>query len=336
MLSLSGRLITFQSIIEQPLPPIDWVIEPLIPHHNRVVVFGEFGSKKSWLLLDLGLHIAGGVRWLDRFSIPQSRSVLYIDEEMSEYELRRRVKLLGTGASLDGKDIPFRAISHLGLKFVNQARTEDLLRGLKLEGFDPDIVIIETLRRVLHGSENEAKDVGDFWHSVSPFLTAGKTLIVSHHMRKSNAGFVEAARNRASGSTDILAAADAAFAVTQMQGELLKVQSVKSRSAKEPEPFVFRLVDDHDGEAAYLTTEGDYAVSEEVETQQEKAVNLIDAYFLATGNESVKTKDLYAHLAEQGISHRTAERAYSLYKAMGTLEQVRTGEYRRKMGEVAA
>ena len=306
-INLSGRLLSFEKIIQEPLPPIEWVIESLIPHHNRVVVFGEFGSKKSWLLLDMGLHIAGGVPWLDKFSVPQPRSVLYIDEEMPEYELRRRVKLLGVGAGLEGKEIPFRATSHLGLKFFNDGKTEGLLKSLKAEGFDPNIVIVETLRRVLDGSENEAVDVSAFWHSVGPVLAAGKTLIISHHMRKANPRFQgEDTRNRASGSTDILAGADCGFAVTREKGELFKVQCVKSRTAKEPEPFVCRLVDGEENESAFLTIEGEYEESDDLSTEVDRAQKLIATFYEKAGSETVKVRDLYAYLVGEGISRRTA------------------------------
>src|SRR5262249_17473569 len=237
------------------LPPIQWLVEPLIPHQTRTVVFGEYGSMKSWLLLDLGLHIAAGTTWLKQFTVPEARSVLYLDEEMSEYELRRRIKLLGAGADFKEQAPPFRAVSQLGLKF-DQAKVERLLSELKEEGFDPDIVMVETLRRVLIGSENEAQDVSEFWHSVSPILTAGKTLIISHHMRKPSAQGRDEARHRASGSTDILAGADSAFAISRGAGDVMSVECVKSRTAKEAPSFMFSLHDEPGKEAASLRFTG--------------------------------------------------------------------------------
>ena len=117
VLNLEGRLIPFDRIMRDPLPPVEWLVEPLIPHQSRTVVFGEFGSLKSWLLLDLGLHIAAGSEWLKTFKVPEGRAVLYMDEEMAEHELRRRIKLLGTGGGFKDRVIPFRFVSQLGLKF---------------------------------------------------------------------------------------------------------------------------------------------------------------------------------------------------------------------------
>jgi hypothetical protein len=325
MQSLAGRLISFQSIMEEPLPPIEWVVESLIPHNNRMVVFGEFGSKKSWLLLDLSLHIASGLKWLDKYSIPQSRSVLYIDEEMSQYELRRRVKRLGIGAGLKGKQIPFRAISHLGFRF-KAGKADELLKSVKAEGFDPDIVMVETLRRVLVGSENEAEDISELWHSVSPILDAGKTLIISHHMRKASIGVREEVRNRASGSTDILAGADCAFAVVREKGDLLRLECVKSRTAKEYEPFRFRLLDNVEVESSYLAPAEGNLPPEEAMTEERRAIILIEEYYTQAGSAVVKTKDLYARLLAEDISMRTAERAHEAYRRIAALQQVSRGQ----------
>src|SRR5262245_18882979 len=91
-------LLSFAQIITEPIPPVDWLVEPLMAQGNRVVVYGEFGSYKSWTLLDLALHLAGGRPWLGRFPVPSPRRVLYVDEEMAQPELRRRIQQLARGA----------------------------------------------------------------------------------------------------------------------------------------------------------------------------------------------------------------------------------------------
>jgi len=331
--SLAGRLIDFDTIMQQPLPPIEWVVEPLIPHPSRTVVFGEFGSMKSWLLLDLGLHIAAGRQWLNTFTVPQARSVLYLDEEMAERELRRRVKLLGNGAGLSGQALPFRAISQLGLK-INQGSVQHLLDELNQQGFDPDLVIVETFRRVLMGSENEAEDVSDFWNSVAPILIAGKSLIVSHHMRKPNAQGQNEVRHRASGSTDILAGADGAFAITRTIGAVMQVECVKSRTAKEAQPFYFSLQETPQQEAMELRLEG-IQTTHSIQSEEAKASDLIEEMFAVAPNHTVKTKDLLAQLKASGISTRTGERALGHFRAIRT-ERVKRGEYRLRSIESKA
>ena len=78
-----------------------------------------------------------------------------------------------------------------------------LLDELHCRGLDPDVIIIETFRRVLVGGENEADRVAEFWRQVEPLQRAGKTVIISHHMKKPS-NFGSQVRYQASGSTDII------------------------------------------------------------------------------------------------------------------------------------
>jgi RecA-family ATPase len=98
-----------------------------------------------------------------------------------------------------------------------------------MAGFDPDVILLETLRRLMVGSELDAEDVGKFWRNVEPIRAEGKTSIVSHHMRKPSGQGINESRHRASRSTDILGGSGTAFAVTR------KDQSLASSSASGPE-----------------------------------------------------------------------------------------------------
>ena len=129
------QLIKYGTIMQEVLPPIDWLVEGIIASGDRVIVYGEPGSYKSWLLLHLGLHIAAGKQWLGEFSIPQAKGVLYVDEEMSERLLRRRIKRLGLGAELDGEDFPFQVLSHGGVK-LDEHGAQRLMAILEANSFN--------------------------------------------------------------------------------------------------------------------------------------------------------------------------------------------------------
>src|SRR5687767_2559872 len=94
-------LVSLQEIVTNELPQVDWSVEGLIVNGDRMLLYGEPGSFKSWLLLDLGLHLAAGSRWLGHFNIPSPKKVLYIDEEMSQITLKRRMRRLAIGAGLE-------------------------------------------------------------------------------------------------------------------------------------------------------------------------------------------------------------------------------------------
>ena len=88
------RFITHRSIVEEPFPDIRWLTNPLISAEDKTIIYGEWGTYKTWLLLDLALHLSASKDWLGHFPIPTAKRVLYIDEEMSEITLRRRLKQL--------------------------------------------------------------------------------------------------------------------------------------------------------------------------------------------------------------------------------------------------
>lgn len=328
-------LISFETIMTEPLPPVNWEVEPFIATGDRVVLYGEFGSMKSWLLLHLALHVAAGRPWLGRFPIPKVRRVLYIDEEMNERTLRRRIKRLGSGAGLDSVALEFRAMSRVGVTF-DALGAQALLAALKASQFDPDIIIVESLRRVLVGSENDAKDVSAFWGNVQPILRAGKTLVISHHMRKPSALGNNAPRDRASGSTDILAGADAGFSVQRLSKDAVVVECVKLREAEEADPFVVSLSEHEAGGPVEMCFEGSKKEFEELGTKVEKAMFLAKTFLAALPARTAKTGDIIAQLKAHGVAEKTSERALAQLGKVGGLHKVGHGVWQLVAQQQAA
>ena len=209
-----SSLRSLRQILATPIAPRIWEVEPLVIQGQRVMLVGQWGAFKSWLLqhLSLSLATAPGM-WLGAFQIPTARRVLYLDKEMSEHSARRRFQRLAAGMKLDIQDYPFDLVSHPQFTMSEEGgkRLLTALDGLKMA---PDVIVMETYRRVLKGKENDQGDVSAFWEQVEPIFKAGKTLYVSHHMRKPK-GKGEDNRHMASGSTDVLAGADTVLAVTK-------------------------------------------------------------------------------------------------------------------------
>lgn len=318
-------LVPFEAIMRDPLPPIDWLVDPLIARGDRVVVYGEFGSMKSWLLLHLGLHMAAGQPWLGKFPLPERRRVLYVDEEMNERTLRRRIKRLGVGAGFEKEALPFQAMSRVGVR-LNDQGAANLLRALENSRFDPEVVIVEALRRVLVGSENEARDISEFWRSVEPLRKGEKTLIVSHHMRKPSAAFgSNAPRDRASGSTDILAGADAAFAIARMSGDAVVIECVKSRGAEEASAFVVSLYDEDADGPVEMRYEGSRADFQALGSKVDQAITLVESFLSSAPKGIAERAAILAHLKAHKVAERTGERALDKLKKLGRVLRVGHG-----------
>lgn len=237
-------LITYEEVRSQPLLPLTWDVEPLISRGDRVVIFGEFASMKSWIVLHLALHLGSGAQWLETFRVAEPRRVLYVDEEMNERTLRRRVKRLGEGAGVTiAPGLAF--LSRAGVRF-DAYGAQTLLAHLESQAYRPQVVMVEALRRVLIGDENEARDLAQFWRNLEPISRQGITVVITHHMNKPPAQGKRAARYRASGSTDILAGSDASFAVERVGIDTARITGIKARDDVELAPFLVRLDDQGD------------------------------------------------------------------------------------------
>jgi RecA-family ATPase len=165
---------------------LDWDVEGLILRGERVLICGEPGTMKSWLLQDLAMALITGTPWLGHFRVPTPRQVLYLDEEMHEPTWRRRLLSLSVDR-VPGTHHParhrFRLLAHPGLRFRDGV-LEALLEAVQRQGFDPDVLIVDSVRRVIAGSELEPADVAAFWRCVEGARRAGKTVILTHHLRK--------------------------------------------------------------------------------------------------------------------------------------------------------
>lgn len=325
------RLRTFRQIIDDPPAPIEWDVEGLIPNGNRVIWYGEFATFKTYAGVHFGLHQAAGRDWLGRFKVPVVRSVLYIDEESGEPEVHRRVKRLALGAGLEAEDPPFRVVSFWGIQF-NTVGARSIRQALKEANFEPEVVIVDALRRVLPGDENSAKDVAEFWRHVDLFR-GGRTFHVMHHMSKPPLTGARANRYRASGSTDILAAADLAFAIERRGREpIVTITCEKSRAMKEAPPFVVRL--DFDGEEGPVRLTrvencGGFGRPTIGDTGRvQTAMTRIEAFLADQPGNAATTGQILAHLADLGIPRRTGEEARARLSSEGRVQRIARGNYR--------
>lgn len=193
---------------QKAIPPIRWIVENLIPAGLNILASPpKYG--KSWAVLDLGLSVTAGGRFLGYQTNPCE--VLYLALEDSERRLKSRmVKLLA------GKIAP--AAFH----FATAAH--DMDNGLfdELEGFlkahpKTGLVIIDTLQRVrgaVHGKEGayaaDYREVGGLKTFADGHNVA---ILLVHHLRKMKDDGDPF--NMISGTNGIMGAADTTMVLTK-------------------------------------------------------------------------------------------------------------------------
>jgi hypothetical protein len=198
---------------------------------------------------------------------------------------------------------------------VDAAGPEQLLADFDIWDWKPDIMIVETFRKVLVGDENHAPDVAAFWRSLNPLIEAGITFIVSHHTPK---GILKPGPNtiyHASGSGEIVGGADVAFAVYSIPGsDEIHLQNGKARDDKDATSYIIHADFGETTESpVYFRLDGSKEAAFKAQqlnlSKVQQAVTLIWSYLEGQPEQTAKKADIVAHLKSQDITEATTERA---------------------------
>lgn len=166
----------------QEREPIPYIVKDLIAESSISLWYGQFGSKKTWTLLDLAVCIASGKEWLG-FTVNPCR-VLIVDEESGERRLADRLKEIMRGELVDA-NIPLQSVSLA--QFNLRDSQEDLLSLIELIDLTgAKLVIIDALADVmLGGDENSVKDTQPVFAGLRKASeVTGASFIVIHHSNK--------------------------------------------------------------------------------------------------------------------------------------------------------
>lgn len=77
--------------LTKELPPLEWVVDGFIPKGTINFISGRGGIGKSYILMELGLALAQGRPFLRHFPVSRQYKVLYLDLEMTERQIIRRI-----------------------------------------------------------------------------------------------------------------------------------------------------------------------------------------------------------------------------------------------------
>ena len=173
-------LINWQEFWTQSFPEEDWLIKPLIPRNQLVVIFAPGGTGKSLLALYIAAGLATG---RDIFGIEHEPiSVLYMDYEMQQAQLYERLTAMGYNNHTDLTRLHYASLPPIASLDTPEGAKEvcDLARTCQAE-----LVIIDTFSRAVEGAENDADTVRNFYRWTALKLkTEGRSLLRIDHAGK--------------------------------------------------------------------------------------------------------------------------------------------------------
>ena len=231
------RIESISDVMNRQLPK--FLLEDYLPQQGFGLLYGAPGCGKSFIALDMALHIAYGLDdWHGKSVTATSRKVLYIaGEGASGFKPRILAWQTANADRIKGKT------PEIGFLFqpVNFMRPEDirrLVQAAKAMGDEWAFVVVDTVSRAIPGAdENLQKDMTIFVHACDALRHAMSGFVLGvHHTSKAGA---------MRGSSVFSGQADAVFKLSRRQGAILSVDMFceKQKDAKDNWTEAFRLIE---------------------------------------------------------------------------------------------
>ena len=190
------------------------VIEGLIGGHGTTVVYGQSGSGKTFVMLDMAYRVSLGLPWCGRRTT--QGVVIYVAAE-SPYSVRRRLKAL---VDLHGYSDDFLTLPEVVNMFDKRVDFAKLLEELDKVGKPIRAIIFDTLARVmLGGNENSTEHMSTLVANGDELRDRYKTNVIwVHHSGKDESlGARGSSALRAATDTEIEIKEGRKFNVTKLR-----------------------------------------------------------------------------------------------------------------------
>lgn len=302
--------VSVKDLLAKDLPPVQWLVEGLIPENCLTIISGNPENYKSWLMLDMSIKICNGQKFLDHFET-QKKKVLYIDEEDGEGTMQNRIKKLTSET-----DFGLEILSLKNFKLLKD--TDELLEYCIKNKIG--LVIMDSLVRISSGDENSSKDMNKNFESFKKFKNNNITVIISHHHRKSGV-HQGSPGEEMRGSGDILASVDCHLTVKKNELEnTVTISQHKLRVAHHKNHF--KVLIPNENEEFKFTHGGEVKTDKKPEKAKQEILALLS-------NEDLNQKEIISKLknnANESISE------YSTKKALDELLQDKTVTLKQGLG----
>lgn len=225
---LLANVIDGRTLDQQVFPPLEWVVQSIIPQGFGLLVSPPKAGK-SWFVGGVGLACAAGGKALGHIEVAQ-RPVLYLALEDGHRRLQHRYRHLLSGARIPEE---MYSLTGIGLHSVTDVMTAFLE---KHDGRKP-VIFLDTLGKV-KPSKRINQDSYQADYAIGSALKAtidafpGSTLLAVHHTRKMESeDFIDAV----SGTQGIAGSADFVLVLSRKRQSDEATLSITGRDVEESE-----------------------------------------------------------------------------------------------------
>ncbi len=208
-----------------------YLIKGLLPKAALGVLYGESGSGKSFLALDMAFAIARGIPW--RGLRTKQHKVVYLAAEGAS-GFRNRLAAYALHNDLKDQDIPLQIID-AAPNFLLKDDALDICKAALADAGRPGLIVIDTFAQVLAGAnENASEDMGKaLAHCKGIHKATGALVLLVHHSGK------DASRG-ARGWSGLRAAADVELEVSR-SGDNRALRTTKQKDGADFQEWGFKL-----------------------------------------------------------------------------------------------
>lgn len=223
----------------EPVLERNYLVKGWLLQGAASVIYGLSNVGKTFLALDMALHVAAGVNWhgnRTRSDGETGQVVIYIAAEggTGVHNRLTAFRLRNPDVYARAETGGFRLLS-LSIDLYEGADTDRLIEVLNDLGLRPALIVIDTLARAMgNGDENTAQDMGKFVASIDRIRAeTGAHVMAIHHSGK------DASRG-ARGSSSLRGAVDTEIAIAK-EGNVITAKAAKQRDMPIDKQFHYTL-----------------------------------------------------------------------------------------------
>jgi hypothetical protein len=282
---------------------VRWTVKHVVPAASIGMLFGGSGTFKSFIALDLALHVVHGLPWMGRQTV--KGQVLYIAAEGGA-GLWGRIDAWHRARNLKWEKAPLFVVPAAIDLTVDAWRVVDAAQAI---GACPAMVIVDTLSQTYSGEENSANEMAAYLREIGMRFRAlwACSVLLVHHTG-------HAATERPRGSSAIRANIDFLLGVFRDEKEMLATLScVKQKDGELFKDAMFALkvmqlgVDEDNDEVTSLVARH---LGSEDEVQRARQAE----QEAGRGGRNA----MFAGLIQNGMDEKSLRRAY--YELLGDMD----------------
>lgn len=237
--------ITYKGLLEKDIPPIEYLVDKIIPKAMFLYMYGPPGSFKTNFLLYVSLL---GLKGQDVFNyeVKAPFKTLWIDEENRDIGMKEKLRKFQSTVKVSEEDLAKNNfIICQGINILSEVDLKNIEKIIEKE--KPNLLVIDSIAKVFRADERDEGHVKFIFQKLNPIIVKhGVTIILIHHTRKKQQGQSHYSMEDLSGSREFGAHADGMLCLEAYRRNEFKLQQTKNRYGELMEPINFEIESDED------------------------------------------------------------------------------------------